>query len=303
MSGRRLLVSGATGFIGGALVSALLDDGHDVHVIVRRRPEPRTVDGRATAHVGCDTPEAIDAAVGAAAPDACIHLASLYVASHRPADVPHLIQSNITFGTMLLEALTGRGCRRIIATGTAWQHFTDAAAASESVNLYAASKSAFDVILDWYADVHRMRAASVLLCDTYGVGDPRRKVVALLMQSAIDGQHLGMSPGEQLIDLVHVDDVIDAFRAAVAATEQLDPGRRAEWGVTSGSPLSLRALVQRCEEALGTSIDVTFGEREYREREVMRPWSPPFTVPGWRPRVALEDGLAALAADLRSVRD
>lgn len=294
MDQRALFVTGATGFIGGLLVSSLLDEGHAVHVLARRDLDPGDVDARATVHVAT-TAEAIAAAVASSSPDTCLHLASLYLATHEPSDIPRLVESNVTFGTLVLDAFARAGGRRFITTGTAWQHF-ESSSAVRSVNLYAATKSAFDLVLDWYADTYRMHAATVLLPDTYGPHDPRRKVAALLLDAAANGTHLGMSPGEQLLDIVHVDDVVAAFRLAVDAVSDAPPGSRAEWGVTSGAPLSLQDLATLCADVTGASLDVAFGERPYRDREVMVPWTPAAVVPGWEPKVPLAEGLRALAA-------
>jgi nucleoside-diphosphate-sugar epimerase len=103
-----------------------------------------------------------------------------------------------------------------------------------------------------------------------------------------------MSPGEQLIDIVYIDDVVDAF---VAGAERLLAGLEApmeEFGVSSGNPLPLRELAATFSRVSGLPLDIEWGGRPYRPREVMQPWTRYRALPGWQPRVGLEEGLARL---------
>ena len=74
-----------------------------------------------------------------------IHLASLYLASHRPDQVADLVNANILLGTSLLEAAKLAGVRWFLNTGTIWQNYQSPECSDEyhPVNLYAATKQAF----------------------------------------------------------------------------------------------------------------------------------------------------------------
>jgi nucleoside-diphosphate-sugar epimerase len=107
---------------------------------------------------------------------------------------------------------------------------------------------------------------------------------------------LDLSPGEQLLELVHVDDVTEAFLQAHRLLRD-DPhgaaGRR--YSVRSEEPLRLREVVAQLEAVLGIKVPVRWGSRAYRTREVMSPWRGPL-LPGWRPSVSLQDGLRRMVA-------
>jgi nucleoside-diphosphate-sugar epimerase len=111
-------------------------------------------------------------------PDVVFHLASLFLSQHRPENVEPLIQSNLLFSTQLVEAMVNNGCKLLVNTGTSWQHFEDAH--YSPVNLYAATKQAFEVILDYYVEAKGLALISLALFDTYGPGDPRPKLFSLL---------------------------------------------------------------------------------------------------------------------------
>jgi nucleoside-diphosphate-sugar epimerase len=294
VSARRVLLTGASGFVGAALTRRLLADGWEVHLLLREGssaaalpPEgPRL---RLHRHDG-STPQLIEI-MRAAAPQAVFHLASLFLAVHKPEDVDRLINSNLLFSTQLVEAMAVCGVRHLVNTGTSWEHYEDAA--YNPVCLYAATKHAFSALLRYYVEVHGLRVVTLKLFDTYGAGDTRPKVLNLLKRLALEGTSLGMSPGEQLVDLVYIDDVIDAFMLAYGQlADGTQPNAMEEYGVSCGAPLPLRDIAALYAQVSGKPLDIAWGGRPYREREVMVPWHSYRGVPGWRPKVGLAQGLA-----------
>jgi nucleoside-diphosphate-sugar epimerase len=234
------------------------------------------------------------ALVGAARPDAAIHLASLFRAEHRPEEIAPMVAGNVLFGAQLADALAAHGCTRLINTGTAWQYYEGRD--YDPVCLYAATKQAFEAMLAFYVNARGLSVVTLELFDTYGPDDPRGKLVSALFGAARNGRHLDLSPGEQKIDLVHVADVVGAYRAALQHLFDEGAPATGTFMVSSGEPVSLRELVALVEEASGSRIDARWGKRPYRDREVMTPWSGGRTLPGWRPRIGLREGLKELAA-------
>jgi nucleoside-diphosphate-sugar epimerase len=294
---RSAVMTGVTGFIGGKLAERLVADGWAVHAIVRPSSDTSKLPQGVECHVADGVTELTEV-LRSAAPDLVFHLASLYLADHRPDQVDGLIASNILFAAQLAEAMTASGARRLVNTGTAWQHFeTDA---YRPVNLYAATKQAAEDIFHYYHDARGLSVLTLKLFDTYGPGDTRRKLVQLLIDAALTGEPLGMSPGEQAVDLTHVDDVVGAF---ILAAERLLAAERPlqESFLVSGERLHVRELVPLVSEVLDRPVPVELGARPYRAREVMEPVrpGPPSALPGWVPRWTLMDGIEALAGASR----
>ncbi len=290
------LVTGASGFVGGHLARRLVRDGWNVHILTR--PESRLQGApefsRAAVHVHDGSTEGMTSCVGAAKPDVVFHLASLFLSQHLGKDVTPLIESNVLFGTQLLDAMRASNVTRIINTGTSWQHYDDAD--YNPVCLYAATKEAFEAILEYYVQAEGFQAITLKLFDTYGPGDTRPKLFNLLRKASSTGEALDMSAGEQLIDLVYIDDVIDAY--VVAAQRLLGDAlaRHERYAVSSGRPLPLKNLVETYAKVANRPVNVNWGARPYRAREVMVPWSNGQLIGGWRPRVSLAEGLARLNA-------
>ena len=99
-----------------------------------------------------------------------------------------------------------------------------------------------------------------------------------------------MSPGQQFIDLVHIDDVVCAYElAAKGLGMQKSP--HAHYGISSGQPIKLIDLVSKFEKAIGQKLNISFGARAYRPREVMRVWDDFLILPDWSPKVIFEDAV------------
>lgn len=287
----RALVTGATGFIGGNLVAALAAAGWEVDALARDAIPPPP----ARAHRLDGTQEGLTAIVDAVRPDVVFHLASLFLADHKPEQVEPLVASNIVFPAQLVEAMVRTGHRRLVSTGTAWQF--DAHGAQAPVNLYAATKQAFDAILPYYQSAHALSVVSLRLFDTYGPGDLRRKLIRILLDAAMADETLDMSPGEQIVDLTHVDDVVDAFVMAGDRLLAAHTPLNESWFV-SGERQTIRALVDKVRNALRRPLHVNYGGRPYRPREVMTPVDPSGrTLPGWTNRRSLAEALPTMIGD------
>jgi len=287
LKGKTILLTGSGGFIGRRLKTRMLAAGSEVHSLVRASSgtSEHVISGEGLAAVEC-----LEGILQTVQPDIVIHLASLFLAQHTSGDIDSLIDSNIRLGLRLLEAMDRVGIKRFINTGTFWQHFENRD--YDPVNLYAATKQAFEDILIYYANGRGFACATLQLYDTYGPGDTRAKILALLERTAREGSHLGMSPGQQLLDLVHVDDVCSAFELCAARILEGAVRGHEVYSVSSGSPLRLREMVELFSETSGRPLDIGWGERPYRPREVMEPYNRGKAVPGWKPVVALRTGLA-----------
>lgn len=289
---RTAFITGVTGFIGGKLAERLLGEGWTVHALVREGSDRPPLEGLQF-HIYRADIEELTTTLRETAPDVVFHLASLYLAEHRPDQVDDLVASNILLPAQLAEAMSAVGLTRLVNTGTAWQHF--GTQAYHPVNLYAATKQACEDLLLYHHSARDLSVVTLKLFDTYGAGDKRRKLVQILVDAAASGETLEMSPGEQVLDISHVDDVVDAFSLAAQHLLQSD-GPLWQNFLVPGARMTLRELVAEVSAIVQRPIAASFGKRPYRAREVMMPVEvpPSAVVPGWFPRTRLQDGVLRL---------
>jgi len=293
------VVTGATGYVGSHLARALARGGWRVYAVVRAASAARARgslggDVRVLAHDGSTAqlvsllaPEARRAAV-------VFHLASYFAAEHNPEDVVALVDSNVRFGAQVLEAMGRNGLRKFVSAGTGWQNYEGRA--GSPVCLYAATKSAFDAVLRYYVEALAFQAITLTLFDVYGPADPRPKLFTLLRRAVEAADPLPMSPGEQLLDLVYVDDAVAAFVAAGARLLQASAGDALQetYTVSSGRHARLREVVATYAAVTGDTPRIRWGGR----REVMVPWAGGMELPGWQARVPLEEGIRRMHHDM-----
>jgi CDP-3, 6-dideoxy-D-glycero-L-glycero-4-hexulose-4-reductase len=170
---------------------------------------------------------------------------------------------------------------RLVVFGTSWQ-FAD----SESFrpfNLYAASKQAGQDLLAHYA-LRGLRIVQLIMFDTYGEHDTRRKLLKILQDACARGEDIGTTPGEQEIDLVHIDDVCAGIESAIRELDDWDTSQGVlERGLGSGQPIRVKELISRVEKLAGKPLRANIGERTYRPREVMLAYRNYRRPAGWTP--------------------
>ncbi len=293
----RALLTGGTGFIGVHLARHLAQSGWTVAATVRPDSRPARVGLLRSA--GCeiqavdDSTATVVAVVAASRPDVVLHLATKFVGEHVVADIDGLMQSNVTFGTQLLEGIRAASRGALVCIGTHWQHYENKE--YSPVSLYAATKQAFEDIAQYYAEVASIPVVALHPSDCYGPGDERKKLLHRLLEAARTGVTLDLSPGEQSIDLLHVDDLVRAIAIAARRAAAPHAGPRFErFSVRSGRSLTIRELVALLEHVRGSAIPVRWGARPYRARETFGAWTSGAPLPGWSPSIALESGIATL---------
>lgn len=287
------LVTGASGFIGKHLCQRLLKDGWTVHAIVRYTTNVneliKLLDGKITCHYYDAMDNHLVKIIGEVQPTAVFHLASLFLVNHQFEDIVPMVSSNIILATQLVDAMIQNGVYHLVNTGTSWQHYQNNI--YNPVNLYAATKQAFLDIVKYYQEISPLKVITLTLFDTYGPGDSRQKLFQLLNKVAQTKEVLQMSPGQQLVDFVYIDDVIDAFCQAANLLNNDTNDYSGEYAVSSLEALPLRDMVKVYEDVFGEKLNIAWGERPYRQREVMTLWSNGKVLPGWTPKFNLKRGI------------
>ncbi|WP_336209642.1 NAD-dependent epimerase/dehydratase family protein [Nonomuraea sp. LPB2021202275-12-8] len=281
----RVLVTGATGFVGAHLVRRLASLGARVHAISRRPP--------ATAEHGehwhaADLSDAAATAdlVARTSPEVVFHLAGEVTGVREPHVVAPTLAGNLAAAVNLMTALTGTPVRSVVLAGSVEEPRDGLAPSSP----YAAAKAAatgyarmFHAL--WQVPVSVLRVAMV-----YGPGQAdTAKLVPYVTLSLLRGQEPELTSGTRMVTWVYVEDVVDAFVLAgasgAAAGHVLDVG--------TAEPVSIRDTVELLARVVGGVARPRFGAVTARplDRTQRSDLGPAELVLGWRPVTGLEDGL------------
>jgi nucleoside-diphosphate-sugar epimerase len=282
----RALITGATGYVGHRLAHRLARWGDQVTAVMRADSRADRLPATVRARVHDGTTAGLARIFDEARPEIVFHLAGDSRASDGPEAIERLVRSNIEFGTALLAAMAGSGCQRLINAGSYWEY--DAAGRYCPNSLYAATKHAFQALLPYYVARSGLAAATLVLFDVYGPSDWRGKLVSLLADAAFAARSLDLTPGEQIIDLVHVEDIVSGF---LCAAETKAMAGHEVFALPGGERGTIRDLVRRMERIAGRAIPVRWSARPYPPGQIMEPVASLPTLPGWQAAIRLDDGL------------
>jgi nucleoside-diphosphate-sugar epimerase len=296
---QRVLVTGATGFIGSRLTRGLIADGVDVAVVARANSSLDQLGDAANQvetlrHDG--STGQLSTFVKSFSPDIVFHLAANFIGVHGNDDVEPLIADNVGFTAQVCEAAVAAECHCLVAAGTAWQHAKSPPGEMVPTpnSLYAATKQAAEDIIAYYAQTGALSSIVLKIYDSYGPGDPRRKFLSALAAASAAGKTLDATSGKQQLHLVHVDDITAAFRHAGAMLTSSATSGHHSYTLPLAEAVTLKGVVATWQEATGHPVDIAWGARPDRPGEIMVPWEGA-RLPGWEPKIPLKTGFKTLS--------
>jgi nucleoside-diphosphate-sugar epimerase len=285
-SGSRVLVTGASGMIGRAVLD-LLGADVDTHAVSRHRQPHRT--GVTWWQKDLGEPGVPRRLMHAVSPEIVIHLAG-DVRGVRSIDaVDATLRANLVATVEILEAAQRLACRRIVLSGSLLEEPTGSAQ-STPPSPYGASRWA----ASGYARMfHALFGTPVVILRpsfAYGPGQERSKLVPHVITKLLAGESPELSSGDRLLDLVYGPDVAEAYLAASVAPNV--EGSTIDIGI--GCLTSVREVVESIVELIGPTLGAPlFGSFPVRPLEQQIEVDPQVaaTAIGWRARTTLVHGL------------
>ena len=224
---QRILVTGGAGFIGSHLVRHLLEHHHCRITVIDNMTRPSSqclpVDDRLKmVHADiCDRTAISRASRGV---DLVFHLAAVSTVMGAESDIEATVKSNISGTSEVLRAAAAAGVRRLVFAssrevyGEVSRLPASERTALDPKNVYGASKAAAEALCrDLRPETVVLRMANV-----YGLGD-RDRVIPTFLRQAAGGEDIVLYGGNQILDFVWIDDVVDAMVAAAFRPEISGP--------------------------------------------------------------------------------
>ncbi len=277
----KILLTGATGFIGSHVAAELAQAGHDLHALVRPGSDPWRI-RELLPFLHIVTGDVLHLPTGLSA-DVVVHLA-WNVEPGQYLAAPH----NLDYLCASLHLARSVEYRRLVVAGTCFEYDHDVCPLTETSptkpqSLYAASKLALGTVLQQFVP----NFAWLRFFYQYGPKEDPRRLMPAVIRSLLRGERMALTPGEQIRDFLHVEDVASAVRLVV------ESNLTGTVNVGSAEAVTVRQIAETIGEITGRSDLLAFGARPYPPGEPMRILADNTRLrqTGWQRRYDLPTGL------------
>ncbi len=288
MSNRRILLTGATGFLGRQAIEPLRRRGWQVHALTSGAT-PTDEEGLLWHRHDLLTPGSAARAIDEIGPQAMLHLAWHVAAS----GAENFAWTRATLE--LLEAFEQGGGERAVGIGSCAEYdWTASQPLSEDSPLvpatpYGVAKHACAQAFLGLAAETGLSAAWGRVFFVYGPGEAPRRLVPAVIRALLAGEPARTTHGEQLRDYLFAPDLGEAMAALV------DARTTGAINLASGTSIPLRALVEEAARQLGREELIELGAVEAHPDEapeVSADVTRLLAEVAWQPRTSLTDGIA-----------
>ena len=282
----KILLTGASGFLGSALALHWHKAGHQVALLLRPASKQDRLRGLgASFDIGrCTTDVEVIAFVKQVQPEVVVHTACAY--GRLGETSLQLFDANLRLGLVILQSLQNAAQPvTFINTGSAL---------APDVSPYALSKNQF---AQWgrmlaTQSSGQLRFVNVLLQHMYGPGDDASKFTTHILHACHrNDSELKLTAGEQMRDFIYIEDVVSAYDTLLKQCHQLETVQVIEVG--SGVAPSIRQFVETAHWLTASQTELLFGALPYRANEAMYCLANVARMAqlGWAPKFDLHAGL------------
>lgn len=311
MTGKRVLITGASGFVGANLARELLKQGHRVELLLREgysdwRVKDIESDAKITI-VSLSDLDAIRQFMRRAKADWIFHLA-VYGAYPTQNDWKQMIETNVTGTYNLLQAARETGFEAFINTGSSSEYGYKATAPSEDELVepnsdYAVSKVAATLKCALAGRADKLPVCTLRLYSVFGPFEQPTRLMPALAISGLRGTLPPLVDPSVARDFVYIDDVVSAYIAAANNASRF-PGH--VFNVGSGIQTTLGEAVAAARSEFRISEEPVWGTMPSRSwdtnawvsdnRKIVREL-------GWQPKTSFAQGLAKFGRWLKFDRE
>ncbi len=159
--------------------------------------------------------------------------------------------------------------------------------------MYSATKTAFRSIISYYQSLIGFKTINVIPYTIYGGDDTQKKIIDYILQSAFETSAINMTPGEQVLDFIHIDDAVEFYMELINKIKYITE-KYTELPLGSSTGTTPKQLAAIIEVILNKKTNITWGGLPYRERDTMysvADLKPTFQVLNWKPKIKLVEGI------------
>ena len=206
---KNILLTGSTGFIGSELLK-YLSNYNKVYITVRKKYKINS-NNKNINKIYFNSHKNLSYKIKKLKIDTVVHCATHYVKNHNFEDIKELSESNILFGNIILENLKIMRVKKFVNFSTVWENYDGKK--DNCYNLYSAYKAGFGKIISFYKKENKnIKFLNLVISDTFGLGDKRKKLVNLLKTNYKRNLVTKVISKNLYINLLNVKDIVSAIK-------------------------------------------------------------------------------------------
>jgi nucleoside-diphosphate-sugar epimerase len=224
------------------------------------------------------------ASTGGEFPSIIVNLSNSYFPNPTPNQMFEMEAAIIGVAKAISNSIEESGCS-VISASTYFQYCPNE---YRPWSHYSELKRIAKEIIRSTAESCGTNFTDFVLYDNFG-GLPRNKFVDFLERSLSNGEQIDCTEGDQVLNLTHVSDLVNAFVSEVQEFVNIEGKGSQTYELRSDFTVNLRDLVFKAESSSGRQASINWGAIPYREREVFELWETGFNRPsGWRAKIEFE---------------
>ncbi|TSA57092.1 NAD(P)-dependent oxidoreductase [bacterium] len=299
IKGKKILITGATGFVGANLVRHFLKKGADISILKRRQSSLwriRDVIGQISAY-DADLLDngRVDRAVKRIKPDVVLHAAT-YGGHTNQNNMTRVLKTNFGGTVNLLNSCLKRGFQLFINTGSSSEYGIKGAPMRESDQLkpitpYGISKAAASTYCQYAALRHRLPIMTLRLFSPYGYFDDKSRAVSYITLSCLKNKTVNISSPDSVRDFIFVDDVVDSYEKALERSGSMGGHI---FNIGSGKQCSIKKLAEKITRAVSDNVVVKIkkiASNKIEPKNWVADTSRSRALLKWKPMVCIDEGL------------
>lgn len=295
---KKVLVSGATGFIGANLTRRLVKENYEVHILVRKGSDVwriKDIISKLYIHkINLLEKQRLSKLMHDIKPNVIFHLANLGLYGGVDSPIEEYIKINLVGTNNLIESTHNTNYECFINTGSS-SEYGDKLSPMKEVNVcqpstnYALTKLASTLYAQAYAKKNKKPLATLRLFSPFGPFDHPARFISQMILKLLKSEEISIKSPQDVRDYIFIEDVVNAFLACMKSSDRLSGEI---FNIGSGKQTSIITILNLLRNLIRSKSKINYGSSSKKDKIV---WQADIKKAkqklGWEPKIALTQGV------------
>lgn len=296
----KILVTGATGFVGSWVVRNLVKNNEDVSILVRSKKVNKRlsdITSKLNIYEGDLQSSELNSIVDKIKPTIVFHLAAFGALPGQKVTIQNVIDVNVKGLINLIDASKKHNVKLFVNTGSSSEYGVKEKPMKESdtltpINDYGVSKAAATLYSQKIAAAESFPIVTLRLFSPFGYGDDDKRLIPFVINKAMNNETISLNSKHNVRDFISIEDVVDAYLQTLKKT--VKPGEIINIG--SGKQHSIYDIVSEIMRITGSNSELAWGTMPTQTRQIEpKIWQADIQkakqLLSWKPKYTLKQGL------------